>query len=237
MISGTGKSPAGSPLCATAASFPSCLRIHHNVRDCREGRRRGCRPPLLVTATSAQVQDAEAVASQSPPQGPGSIPGKEKRRNRRRRLGQAEQESLELLGWPDLCKQVASFCQTPMGAQRAIQGRLPIGESLEESELLLRQTREAQAAGVDLKGLYDVRRAIDAAVAGQALPPLALGAIATALTAAHRVRLALESRGESTQALLKIAAGFGDALPELKASIERCINVSVPKISGVPWSN
>lgn len=61
----------------------------------------------------------------------------------------AERESLELLEWPALCRQVACFTRTPMGAEVALQGRLPLGRSQQESERLLRETGEAQQAELE----------------------------------------------------------------------------------------
>ena len=55
-------------------------------------------------------------------------------------------ETLQLLEWPALCRQVACFAQTPMGSELAMRCELPLGRSQEESELLLRQTADAQAA-------------------------------------------------------------------------------------------
>jgi hypothetical protein len=58
----------------------------------------------------------------------------------------AERESLQLLEWPGLCRQVACFAQTPMGAEVALRCALPVGRSRQESEQLLRETAEAQQA-------------------------------------------------------------------------------------------
>lgn len=58
----------------------------------------------------------------------------------------AERESLQLLEWPALCRQVACFAQTPMGAEVALRCALPMGRSQQESEQLLRETAEAQQA-------------------------------------------------------------------------------------------
>lgn len=55
-------------------------------------------------------------------------------------------ESLKLLEWPELCRQVACFAQTPLGAEVAWRAALPMGASQQESERLLQETAEAQAA-------------------------------------------------------------------------------------------
>ncbi len=80
------------------------------------------------------------------------------------------------------------------------------------------------------KGVYDIRRAIDAARQGRVLHPMVLGAVATTLGAAARLQAAL---GHSQQlqseqqypALAALAAGIGDALPGLQQAIEQCIQV------------
>jgi hypothetical protein len=63
-----------------------------------------------------------------------------------------QQESLLLLEWPSVCRQVATFCGTSMAAEQLLSGRLPIGSSQKESELLLQQTAEAQEAGLKVSG-------------------------------------------------------------------------------------
>jgi DNA mismatch repair protein MutS2 len=61
----------------------------------------------------------------------------------------AERESLELLEWPALCRQVARFARTPMGAEVAAAAQLPMGGSQAESERLLQETSEAQQAKLE----------------------------------------------------------------------------------------
>ena len=58
----------------------------------------------------------------------------------------AERESLQLLEWPELCRQVGCFAQTPLGAEVALRAKLRIGGSLGESERLLQQATEAREA-------------------------------------------------------------------------------------------
>ena len=93
--------------------------------------------------------------------------------------------------------------------------------------MLFQQTREAQTANIDFQGVYDLRRALDAAAAGQGLHPLVLGAVATTLAATQRLREAVDAGGDATAGLQILAEGLGDGLPELQQRIERCVNVSV----------
>ena len=46
-------------------------------------------------------------------------------------------ESLRLLEWPAVCRQVASFSATPMAAEQALAGAIPLADSQAAAELLL----------------------------------------------------------------------------------------------------
>jgi hypothetical protein len=48
--------------------------------------------------------------------------------------------------------QVAAFCGTSMAAELLLAGRLPIGSSQQQSELLLQQTQEAADAQLEVTG-------------------------------------------------------------------------------------
>jgi len=149
------------------------------------------------------------------------------------RRGPAEQESLQLLGWLDVCTQVASFCKTALGAQQAVRGKLPLGTTFEESQLLLQQTKEAAALDLSFNKIYYLRRALDAAGAQHALYPLVLGAIATTLSAAKELGVKVDSGGESTTALQHLARGIRDFLPEVTPIIENihtCIQISEGRV-------
>ncbi|PSC69703.1 endonuclease 2 [Micractinium conductrix] len=112
-----------------------------------------------------------------------------------------------------------------MGAEVALRCTLPVGRSRAESEALLQQTAEAQQALLDFKGAFDVRRAVEAAQQGRVLHPMVLGAVASTLGAAARLAQRLQPQGgaQSFAALQQLAAGIGDALPQLQQTIERCI--------------
>lgn len=40
-----------------------------------------------------------------------------------------QQESLQLLDWPAVCRQIACFSSTPMAADRLLQSGLPMGNT------------------------------------------------------------------------------------------------------------
>jgi len=204
--------------------IPLGTNLHSRARGRRHPRQRPQQVPSAAQETAPPPSNLNVAQENK------RTHTKKSRRHSLSKRLEAEKETLELLGWPDLCKQVASFCQTPMGAQRAVRGRLPLGESQEESDLLYKQTREAKAAVLDFSGVYDVRRALNAAVAGQVLHPLVLGAFANTLTAAARLKAVLKAGGDATGALSSLAEGIGDALTVVHADINRCINVRKPLV-------
>lgn len=116
-----------------------------------------------------------------------------------------------------------------MGAEVAARCALPVGGTQAESETLLQETAEAQRAQLDFGGAYDIRQAVEAAAGQRVLHPMVLGAVATTLAAAARLQGQLRppAAGASFPALQALAAGLGDALPELCAAIERCIQVGI----------
>lgn len=143
-------------------------------------------------------------------------------------MDNAENESLELLEWSLVCRQVACFCQTPMGAERAMKGRLPIGRSLEESKVLYQQAREAAQAQdcLHFEGLYDLRQALRAAESGSILHPLVLGAVTKTLASAVHVRNILKDRGETASALQYVSRGIETGLPNLRHKINASVDPS-----------
>ncbi|XP_052202898.1 uncharacterized protein LOC127808411 [Diospyros lotus] len=80
-----------------------------------------------------------------------------------------QNETLETLEWPSVCKQVSAFTSTAMGLAAAQSARLPLGRSPEESWRLLTQTAAAMALPrpLDFSGIEDVSRIVDSSVAGE----------------------------------------------------------------------
>jgi len=140
----------------------------------------------------------------------------------------AELESLQLLEWPELCATISRFAQTSFGAEAILAGHLPIGSSQQESERLLLETKEAQAADLDFKGVYDVRKAVEAASESKVLLSLVLAAILSTLQATQRIITTLNTDNNSssngTSALVSIVKQYlGDGLQTLSSEIARCI--------------
>lgn len=164
---------------------------------------------------------------------------------------EVQRESMQLLDWPALCRQVAAFAATPMAAEMLLQEGLPLGSTQvshphitsgpqqsfsgfcngrqfsfcfsafslwvsgaflpilynhgikvsalrdgkgpacdglqEDSERLLEETAQAQAAELDLSSIQDIRLMLEAVQQGRSLHPLHLTAIASTLEAALHV--------------------------------------------------
>jgi dsDNA-specific endonuclease/ATPase MutS2 len=186
-----------------------------------------------ASSTSNQAQATDEKNERKSKHGSRSNNSNNKNKAPHHRRGPAEQESLELLGWLDVCNQVASFCKTAMGAQQSVRGKLPLGTTIEESKVLLQQTKEAAELNLNFKKIYFLRRALDAATAQHALHPLVLGAIATTLNAAKEIGEKVDAGGESTVALHHLARGIRDFLPEVASLLENihnCIQISEGRV-------
>ncbi|KAI8525509.1 hypothetical protein RHMOL_Rhmol13G0235500 [Rhododendron molle] len=80
-----------------------------------------------------------------------------------------QNETLQTLEWPSVCKQVSAFTSTTMGFSAARAGRLPLGRSPEESRRLLDQTAAAAALSrpLDFSGIEDVSETVRVSVSGE----------------------------------------------------------------------
>jgi DNA mismatch repair protein MutS2 len=74
-----------------------------------------------------------------------------------------------------------------MGSELIFSSGLPLGPSQALSEQLLQQTAEAQAAGLTVQGVFDLRPALDAAGAGGLINAKQLEGIACSLEAGLQV--------------------------------------------------
>lgn len=141
----------------------------------------------------------------------------------------AELETLRLLEWKDVCKQVSSFCRTPFAAQQAWNGFLLIGKTIQESEQLLEQTREAGKINLRFGKIYDIQRAVAAAQEGRILHPMLLAGIVTTLRSARDIEAAINEHHDSgihVPTLREVSKGISGGLGKLQASISECISVS-----------
>ncbi|KAF5840879.1 muts domain V-domain-containing protein [Dunaliella salina] len=129
----------------------------------------------LVSVAASTSEVASEAASPAPSPGASGLPD-------------IELDSLRVLEWPDVCKQVASFCGTVMAAQRLAQGQLPVGRSQAESELLLQQTSEAMLLDLRVSRFFDMGPVLDAAADGLCLNPKQLQGVANTLQTALQLR-------------------------------------------------
>ena len=109
-------------------------------------------------------------------------------------------EALDLLEWPRLAEQLASFASTTAG-QRACRA-LPLPESLEQSQSLLAETTELLAldgltaanggSGLSFQGVADIAGVVAHCAKGGCAGGESLLDVATTLAAARRLRRAID---------------------------------------------
>jgi len=151
-------------------------------------------------------------------------------------------ETLELLEWSRLCQHVATFAATKLGAIALRHLRIP--ESLEESQQLLEQTKEAYhlenrlPGGLKFEGIEDIGEALERARLQGILSGAELLAIATTLAGTRALRRVLDDQEDipTLQALLEDLRTY----PELEQEIYRCIDDRArvtdrasPKLGGI----
>ncbi len=135
-----------------------------------------------------------------------------------------ELETLELLEWPRLCQQVASFAATKLGSLAALNLTLP--RTRRGSERLLAQTLEVYdleaRASLSFEGIQDVGDAIERASLGGLLSGDELLGLATTLAGARNLRRTINAE-ESLVQLNEIVADLR-TYPELEQQIHHCID-------------
>ncbi|KAK4399106.1 Endonuclease MutS2 [Sesamum angolense] len=140
-------------------------------------------------------------------------------------------ETLKILEWPAVCRQLSAFTSTSMGLRTAQSASIPLGQSPSESRRLLAQTSAAAAISqpLDFSGIEDVSRIIDASLAGEMLSIGELCSVRRTLRSARSLIEQLEeisSRSNSSDrysALLEILQNC-DFLMELEQKIEFCVD-------------
>ncbi|MGK7881726.1 MAG: endonuclease MutS2 [Crocosphaera sp.] len=137
-----------------------------------------------------------------------------------------DKETLNLLEWPRLCQQLATFSATKMGAIAA--RNLPIPTSLEESKELLAQTKEIYGLEQNLEikwtfeGITDVGDSLKRATLKGVLSGRELLNIATTLAGMRRLRRIIDDC-EELPVLTELVADIR-TYPELEKSIHHCID-------------
>ncbi|XP_073038736.1 uncharacterized protein [Primulina eburnea] len=140
-------------------------------------------------------------------------------------------ETLKILEWPFVCKQLSAFTSTTMGLDAANAANIPLGQNPFESKRLLAQTSAAVALSrsLDFSGVEDVSAVVDASVAGELLSIGELCSVARTLRSARSLLEQLEEisfRYDSPNRLsplLEILQNC-DFLIELEQKIGFCIN-------------
>jgi DNA mismatch repair protein MutS2 len=135
-----------------------------------------------------------------------------------------ELETLELLEWPLVCQQVATFAATALGARAALSLVLP--RSRRSSERLLAQTQEVYdleaRTSLSFEGIQDVGDAIERASLGGLLSGDELLGLATTLAGARTLRRTINGEEQLVQ-LNEIVADLR-TYPELEQQIHHCID-------------
>ncbi|XP_022994333.1 uncharacterized protein LOC111490087 [Cucurbita maxima] len=144
-----------------------------------------------------------------------------------------QNETLRVLEWSSICKQLSTFTSTSMGFDVAHNANIRFGRTKEESQKLLDQTTAAEAVVIsrqlDFSGIEDVSGILNSATSGKLLTIAELCSVRRSLKAARELfeeLQALAGDGRSSDRfmpLLEILQNC-DFLVELERKIEFCID-------------
>lgn len=139
-----------------------------------------------------------------------------------------QSETLDLLDWPRLCRQLSTFAATKLGAVAARQ--LPIPTTQGESEVLLAQTREAYQlemqlpGGLSFGGIEDIGEGLERATRQGVLSGEQLLAIAATLAGVRQLRRVIEAQEAADFPVLQALVAGVRTFPELEQAIHHCID-------------
>ncbi len=134
----------------------------------------------------------------------------------------AQEETLELLEWPQVCKQLASFASTSSGRRECIKGLIPkeyessciyISETIEMIEI-----DEEIEGGLSFLGVNDIEPILNRCLKGGIATGLELLEIAATLKASQRIRRQI-TETEYRPNISRLVADMR-TLPELQRVIE-----------------
>ncbi|MEH2376600.1 endonuclease MutS2 [Nostoc sp.] len=137
-----------------------------------------------------------------------------------------QSETLELLEWHRLCRHLATFAATKLGATAARHLKIP--DTQTESEQLLEQTKEVHqletrlTTGLSFEGIQDIGDSLERAERSGVLTGDELLAIATTLAGARNLRRVIDNQ-EDLPILTDLVADLR-TYPELEQEIHRCID-------------
>jgi len=103
-----------------------------------------------------------------------------------------ENESIELLEWPLLKKQLSSFASTPMGEKSIINFEIPL--KLEDTQYLLDQTKEIYKLeneydqNINFEGVFEIKRNTETCFKGGLISSIELLEIADTISAARKLK-------------------------------------------------
>ncbi len=132
----------------------------------------------------------------------------------------------QALQWDALLEALAGRTVSAMGAECC--RSLPLAGTLEEARALLRETAEmaaleASGEGFPLSHFPDLRPVVERAAKGAPLQTVDCRDLSVALGLVADVAHYLNRRQDEAPALSAVAAGL-DALPQLKRTIDRCVD-------------
>ncbi|MHC5613042.1 MAG: endonuclease MutS2 [Nostoc sp.] len=137
-----------------------------------------------------------------------------------------QSETLELLEWHRLCRHLATFAATKLGATAARHLKIP--DTQIESEQLLEQTKEVYqletrlTTGLSFEGIQDIGDSLERAERSGVLTGDELLAIATTLAGARNLRRVIDNQ-DDLPILTDLVADLR-TYPELEQEIHRCID-------------
>ncbi|KAJ7525881.1 hypothetical protein O6H91_17G071700 [Diphasiastrum complanatum] len=152
-----------------------------------------------------------------------------------------ELETLNLLEWPLICSQVASFASTPMGIAAARNAQILIGTSQQESEQLLAQTAAVLSLScrLDFSGIRDITHIVRKALSDEICSLSDFCVLRNALTAAQKLAdqilqpfklKAADHDGSSDRMEVERCSPLRsimtncDLCSELRQELERCVD-------------
>ena len=116
----------------------------------------------------------------------------ENNKNKDSLVGQLTNESIELLEWPLLKKQLSSFASTPMGKKSIIDFEIPT--RLEDTQYLLDQTKEIYSLenehdqNIHFEGVFDIKKNTETCFKGGVISSVELLEIADTIAAARKLK-------------------------------------------------
>lgn len=147
-----------------------------------------------------------------------------------------EEDTLRMLEWPAVCLQVAEFASTSMGISLASSGKVLIGRSQPESQVLLNQTAAVSSLSspLDFTGIEDVNDILSAALSGSACRChdlcLVRGTLSAARNLCDKLDLEFGLQPETLLPLQSIMSGV-NLCTDLESDIEFCIDCSFATVS------